>query len=202
MSSYEHMSDDYLRNNYRPDVYQLSIYSIDYKKLKAKGISLISFDIDDTIVSLENFKGPSKNAITLFENLKSDGFTIVLLTNAGNARARRISRALGVGYVSDAEKPSTDSFKTIMSHFDLKESQMAHVGNSLRYDVAGGNVAGITTCLVRRKGLFTKMGHKLSKTKKLEEELKARKIWCKHHVKHDNDQYYQFGETPAYLRVK
>lgn len=32
-----------------PDVYQKSIYKIDYGKLKEKGIMLISFDIDDTI---------------------------------------------------------------------------------------------------------------------------------------------------------
>ena len=30
-----------------PDVYQKSIYKIDYGKLKEKGIMLISFDIDD-----------------------------------------------------------------------------------------------------------------------------------------------------------
>ena len=32
-----------------PDIYQKNIYKIDYRKLKEKGVKLISFDIDDTI---------------------------------------------------------------------------------------------------------------------------------------------------------
>ena len=44
----EHLSDDALMA-YVPDVYQEDIYRIDYARLKANGIKLISFDIDDTI---------------------------------------------------------------------------------------------------------------------------------------------------------
>ena len=34
------------------------------------------------------------------------------------------------------------------------KSQMAHVGNSMRADIAGGNKYGVTTCLVRRAGTY------------------------------------------------
>lgn len=45
----QRMSDEQLRATFVPDVYQESIYKIDYGRLKAHGIKLISFDIDDTI---------------------------------------------------------------------------------------------------------------------------------------------------------
>lgn len=35
MSKFKDMSDDYLKRNYVPDVYQPSIHAIDYEKLKA-----------------------------------------------------------------------------------------------------------------------------------------------------------------------
>ena len=56
------------RKYYVPDVYQPSIYSIDYQKLKDAGVQLISKDIDDTITDLEN-QNPPKKVRTLFEHL-------------------------------------------------------------------------------------------------------------------------------------
>lgn len=53
MNQYQTMTDEYLKAIYVPDIYQKSIYSIDYKQLKEAGIKLISFDIDDTIVPIE-----------------------------------------------------------------------------------------------------------------------------------------------------
>ena len=50
------MDDEYLIKTYVPDVFQKSIFNIDYDKLKAAGIKLISFDIDDTIVPIEKGK--------------------------------------------------------------------------------------------------------------------------------------------------
>ncbi len=69
MSKFQGMSDEYLRNSYVPDVYQPSIYAIDYQKVKDAGIQFISFDIDDTIADLL-IADPPKEAVTLFENLK------------------------------------------------------------------------------------------------------------------------------------
>ena len=56
------------RKYYVPDVYQPSIYSIDYQKLKDAGVQLISLDIDDTITDLEN-QNPPKKVRRLFEHL-------------------------------------------------------------------------------------------------------------------------------------
>ena len=86
MSKFHDMPDEFLRRNYVPDVYQPSIYRIDYQKLWDAGIRLISFDIDDTIADLVVTE-PPKEAITLFENLKAMGFQLMLLSNTWDSRA-------------------------------------------------------------------------------------------------------------------
>lgn len=165
------MTDDFLRDNYIPNVYQKTIYSIDYDKLKAFGVKLISFDIDETIAG-DNDKDPPKTAVTLFENLKDRGFQLMLLTNAGSERAKHFADILNVKYISNAKKPLTKNFQKIIKNNNLKNNQMAHVGNNQFDDVAGGNSLGIITCLVNNCS-----GKNLDQNEmKLRSELKKRGI--------------------------
>ena len=78
------MPDDELSAAYIPDVYQKDIYMIDYEILKARGIKLISFDMDDTAAAPEAGE-PSQTAIVLFRDLKRMGFAVALLTNGKDA---------------------------------------------------------------------------------------------------------------------
>ena len=52
-----------------PDMYQKSIYDIDYKKLKHNGIKCILFDLDNTLVP-PNENKPNKKIHDLIDNLK------------------------------------------------------------------------------------------------------------------------------------
>lgn len=202
MSKFKNMSDVFLRDNYVPDVYQPDIYAIDYEKLKAAGIKFISFDIDGTIESIVD--KPSKTAIVLFTNLKNMGFELGLITNNKDERGKIFAEALGVEYIPRAEKPKTVHFKTLQERHGLDKKEMAHVGNSMLNDVAGGNSFGITTCLVKSVGAPEKAGSKIRRIfgktegQKVREKLKARDIWRKHHKHTDGDQYYQLGEEPGY----
>ncbi|MDE7121845.1 MAG: HAD hydrolase-like protein [Oscillospiraceae bacterium] len=196
------MSDKDLREIYVPDVYQKDVYAIDYKQLKTAGIRFISFDIDDTIAKMEEYK-PPKNTIILFERLKQMGFCLALLTNNVNeSRAERFSEKLGVDYIAHAHKPRSISFEEFQNryfrncHAELAKKQMAHVGNNLIHDVGGGNVFGITTCLVRRSGTLAKPFHVNDECHKLRKVLKERGIWRKHHLYVRHDQYYQLQDTP------
>lgn len=204
MSKFKDMPDDYLRRNYVPAVYQPSIYKIDYQKLKDAGIKLISFDIDDTIADLV-IPDPPKEAVTLFEDLKNMGFELMLLSNTWDSRAGNLAEKLGIKgrYIPRAEKPLTTHFQAMKDRCGVEKSQMAHVGNSMMEDVAGGNAFGIMTCLVRRAGVTGGLPKRVpgvrTKGQKLRKELKERGIWRKHHKYSEGDQYYQFGETPKYI---
>ena len=54
---------------YLPDMYQKSIYTIDYSKLLSKGIKCILYDLDNTIVASKSSQ-PTEKAKDLFEHLE------------------------------------------------------------------------------------------------------------------------------------
>lgn len=207
------MSDMELAAAYVPDVYQKDIYMIDYEKLKDYGIKLISFDIDDTIAALGAGK-PPQTVLTLFKDLKRMGFAVVLLTNARDSKGKSFAEKLGIDYVAEAKKPYSIGFQTVRSNYEeqhketLEKTQMAHVGNHLSKDIMGGNIFGVTTCLVRRVGKWGKVGAEIEKMAGINEnhivreELKKRGLWRAHHKNEKDDQYYQMGEMPQYLTVK
>ena len=210
----ERMSEDELRL-FVPDVYQKDIYGISYERLKEKGIKLLSYDIDDTIddVLMNNIQGRTALKFTMPEKAKdliaelhSMGFIVVLITNAISEIALGAHSQLGTDdYIARAEKPGTISFEKILEKYNLDKSQMAHIGNSMRDDVCGGNRAGVTTCLVRRNGWAMGLAKKVkmlagstTRGKLIRKRLSKDGIWHKHHVKEKGDQYYQLGETQMY----
>lgn len=207
MSNYGHMSDDYLKKMYVPDVYQPSIHTIDFAKLREHGITVISFDIDDTIAPSLVLNGPPKSTIVKFAEFKEMGFKTILLTNnPRKGRAKHYEEVLGIPCIRKAQKPGTANFEKIQAIFNVEKEQMAHVGNSMTRDVAGGNSFGITTCLVRDMGMAAEIGNEIrgdlgfkSSGQKLRKVMLKRNIWRKHHKYEDGDQYYQLGETPKYL---
>lgn len=200
-----------------PDVYQKKIEDIDYAKLKKRGIRLISFDIDDTIgdvlkhnlmLRIPHVKVTMpKEAQDLFRKLKDMGFVVVLLTNAPEGIAKGANESLKAdGYIARAKKPRTDAFQVLRDRYGMNGfEEMAHVGNSMRDDIVGGNKAGVTTCLIRRRGVSLKLGKMIKgffgqKTSGyiIREKLQEYGMWHKHHVNIKGDQYYQIGEAQTH----
>ena len=72
-------------NKFVPDIYQKSIYDIDYKKLKKNGIKCIIFDLDNTL-SPVNIKSPTKKIKDLMEDLKNMKFKLLIVSNATKKR--------------------------------------------------------------------------------------------------------------------
>lgn len=200
-----------------PNVYQKKIEDIDYAKLKEKGIRLISFDIDDTIgdVLKHNLMNRipyvkvtmPEYAKELFKKLRDMGFIVVLLTNAPEGIAKGANESLKAdGYIARADKPRADAFEVLRDRYGMNGfEEMAHVGNSMRDDIVGGNKAGVTTCLIRRRGISLKIGKMIKgfwgqKTAGhiIREKLLEYGMWHKHHINIKGDQYYQMGEVQTH----
>lgn len=187
---FERMPDDRIKK-YVPDVYQPDIYNIDYKKLKEKGIKLITFDLDDTIMPKHAHHVPVEVPPLIIE-LKKD-FTVIILSNSLNVqKVQEAAKLLGVEGIPKAKKPAEHMFANVMEKYSIEVKQMAHVGNNIEKDVAGANSVGITSCLIR---YVSKIKHNVIKgDKELKIELKKRGMWDKHHREEKGDQYYQIGE--------
>ncbi len=132
---------------YVPDIYQKSIYNIDYNKLKSNGIKCLLFDLDNTIVPYSIKNATQKNK-ELFESLKEKKFKIIIYTDTFKRRAKRIAGELQVDFLSMTRKPGTKKIFKIMNDFRLEPSEICIIGDQLLTDVLAGNKAGITTILV------------------------------------------------------
>lgn len=132
---------------YLPDIYQKSIYTIDYSKLLSRGIKCLLYDLDNTIVPGHNTQ-PTEKAKDLFTSLKQKGFKVIIFTNSPKMRLKTFQTALGVDGVANARKPFTKKLKKLLNDYNYSENEVAIIGDQLMTDIKVGNTVGITTILV------------------------------------------------------
>lgn len=153
---------------YLPDIYQKSIYTIDYSKLLNRGIKCLLYDLDNTIVSKSD-KKPSDKAKELFINLKQKGFEVILFSNSPSIRLRIFKQAFGIDGISSARKPFQYKLKKLLKDSGYTKDQVAIIGDQLMTDVKVGNKVGITTILVNpmsdKDFLVTKFNRFIEKRK-------------------------------------
>lgn len=130
-----------------PDMYQKSIYHINYEKLKDNGIKCLLFDLDNTCVPTKE-KNPNKKLIEKFEKLKDLGFKIIIFSNAGRKRLEPFKKALDVDCSYSSRKPLSGKFNKIIKKFGYDLSETAIIGDQLFTDILGGNKVGIKTILI------------------------------------------------------
>jgi HAD superfamily phosphatase (TIGR01668 family) len=130
-----------------PDIYQKSIYTVDYKKLKSCGIKCIIFDVDNTLAPISMVK-PTRKVKDLIEKLKGMGFRVLIMSNSNKKRLTPFKEMLEIDCAASAKKPLGFKFKKILKHYKLKVNEVAIIGDQLVTDIFGGNKVGITTILV------------------------------------------------------
>lgn len=132
---------------YLPDIYQKSIYMIDYSKLLSKGIKCLLYDLDNTIVSASSSE-PTEKAKDLFTSLKQKGFKVIIFTNSPGFRLKIFTKAYGVFGVSSAGKPFSRKLRKVLKEYNYDPSEVAIIGDQLMTDIKVGKTVGITTILV------------------------------------------------------
>lgn len=133
----------------RPDEYLDTIQNIDFEELKNKGIIGLLLDIDDTILPRRE-KVLSPMIYHFFEELKDQGFNILLLSNNFNPkRVQKIAQELQLPYLATVYKPLSFGYKKAMTILNLKTAQIAAIGDQLFMDILGGNLMGMRTILVK-----------------------------------------------------
>ena len=130
-----------------PDMYQKSIYSINYEKLYDCGTRCLLFDLDNTCVPYVE-KVPSKKLIDLFDYLKDMGFKVILFSNATKKRLEVFKNTLVVDCSYSSRKPSKRKFLKVLKMYNFDLSEVAIIGDQLFTDILGGNRVGIKTILV------------------------------------------------------
>ena len=130
-----------------PDIYQKSIFAIDYEKLKDKGIKCILFDLDNTIAPV-NVPNPDKEIKDLFADIELLGIKVIILSNSNKNRVRPFKEQLNVDSSYNSHKPFKKKYKKVMNIYNFKDNEIACVGDQLLTDVFGANRMGFVSILV------------------------------------------------------
>lgn len=138
-------------HKYIPDIYQKSIFTIDYLKLKNSGIKCLIFDLDNTISPISLNK-PTKRLKDLFIKLKSLGFKCIILSNSNKKRVEPFKNGLAVDAGFSAQKPRIKKYVKIMNSYSFIPNEIACIGDQLLTDVYGANKMGFTSILVNQMG--------------------------------------------------
>ena len=77
-----------------PDMYMQSIYTINYKKLKKRGIKCLLFDLNNTLASYEMDYPDTKLKELIFD--LSDDFKVIIVSNSNKNRIRPFKEVLNI----------------------------------------------------------------------------------------------------------
>ena len=138
-------------NMFVPDMYQKSIYDINYRKLKKNGIKCIIFDLDNTLASI-NVKSPKKKLKDLIEDLKALNFKIFIVSNSTKRRVEPFKDILCVDSAYFSLKPLRKKYKKVLKLYKFKETEIVAIGDQLLTDVLGANRMGFTSVLINPIG--------------------------------------------------
>ena len=136
---------------YVPDIYQKSIYTINYDSLLSCGIKCLLFDLDNTLAPITE-SAPNEKVKELFNELKEKGFKLIIFSNSPKMRVRPFKDELEVDCCAHAKKPKPDKFLSVIKIYGYNFSEVAIIGDSIMDDIVGGNGVGITTILVNQIG--------------------------------------------------
>ena len=130
-----------------PDMYQKDIFSVNYKKLKDKGIKLLVYDFDNTII--DKYKTLDKEKLKkLFTKLKKDFEVIVLSNTLKPNKIDAYCNYLGIKYMMGAKKPFKSGYLKIMEKYKCKDNEIACLGDQLLTDIWGAKRMNIYSILV------------------------------------------------------
>ena len=148
-------------DNFVPDIYSKSIYTIDYDSLKKKKVKCLIFDINNTIAPL-TLKKPNKKLMDLFEELKDMKFKIHIVSNSGKKRVEPFKDILSVDPADLCFNQNLRKYKKIVNINNFKDNQIACIGDELITDIWASNRMNFISILVNPIGtkeyVSTKLG--------------------------------------------
>lgn len=133
-----------------PDIFEKTVYEIDFEKYLKKGYRAIIFDIDNTLVLHDaECNTQCKNFIV---KLKRIGFKMMVLSNNHLLRTKTFCDELQIDYINDANKPFIKNYLKAIDKLNIAKEKCLFVGDQLLTDIRGAKEAGITSILVKPIG--------------------------------------------------
>ncbi|MCX6727600.1 MAG: HAD hydrolase-like protein [Candidatus Saccharibacteria bacterium] len=157
---------------FMPDFTAKNIFDVDFKTIKDMGIKHVLVDLDLTIRKKMTRRLEPEIKTFLTTQFKKHGFLSLSIASNNMLNLRAYSKPLDANLFQPfwvglhlIRKPSERFYGRILTTLGAKASETVMIGDKLRGDVYGGNVAGMFTVMVKPKGadywydkiLFTRM---------------------------------------------
>ena len=127
-----------------------SVTALDPEALRAKGITLVLADLDNTLAPYKVLT-PSPEVAAWKDALEQEGIQLFILSNSRKpGRAQKYAEALGVPFQGHSGKPKKEGYLRAMERMGRKQSETVMVGDQIFTDTLGANNAGIAPLLVER----------------------------------------------------
>jgi HAD superfamily phosphatase (TIGR01668 family) len=155
--------------SYLPIDCQKTIFDIDYTKLYENGRKIILLDLDNTLIPYDT-KTPNEKHVNFFQELKTIGFRVVIISNNHQPRVHQFASLVGCEYINSALKPLKRGYKKALKllSFPAKHEIIA-IGDQIMTDVLGSSRVGIDCILVKpikkkSEKWYTKVNRMLEKS--------------------------------------
>ena len=165
-------------DKYIPDIYQKSIYTVDYKELYNHGIRCVLFDINNTLVPSSS-NDISEDLKKLIKEIKNIGIEPIIYANCNSRRVNMFKDSLQIDGYSFAHMWFTNKINNILSKY--KEPEIAIIGDQMMTDIRYGNEEGITTILVNpisNKDCFLSLSNR-GKERRIMSKLRNNNLFVK-----------------------
>lgn len=131
----------------KPDYILESIYDIDAKELRSKGIKGIFFDLDSTVMQSKTGKF-TKKTLDLFVDLQKDFKVAIISNNHKKGYLDKVQKASPVKVYGNARKPDAKVLKIACYEMGLEIKEVIMVGDRPLTDILVGKKVGMKTILV------------------------------------------------------
>ena len=115
--------------------------------LKAKNITLLMLDFDNTIVPYTT-NIPTGEMETWLNTMLLSDIQICVVSNSKRDRVKIFCAKYGIDCITRAKKPFSKGIRECLNRYAIKPENSAIVGDQIFTDTLGGNCAGITSILV------------------------------------------------------
>ena len=139
------MSRHWLTPNWEPC---LTLPELPIKHFLEKNIKLLILDADKTLVHQQGTQAKQEVKEWVTEAKKKLDMHI-LSNNPSKKRISKIASSLHLPYTYLASKPRSSSLKKVLEFKDVKNDQIAIIGDRIFTDIILGNRMGIYTVLVK-----------------------------------------------------
>ncbi|BDI32978.1 hypothetical protein CCAX7_50290 [Capsulimonas corticalis] len=126
-----------------------SVKDVDPAALKARGITAIITDLDNTLVPWRHYD-IAPGVIEWLAKLEVEGIKICIASNTLHMeRLKQLADTMGIPFVDRVRKPHTGGFLRSMQAMGSDYGNTAVFGDQIFTDVLAGNRLGLKTILIR-----------------------------------------------------